>query len=71
MQPLLDSRSAARLVGVSVRTLERYRLAGTGPRFSKLGRLVRYRSSDLETWVQLNICDSTSASNPPSELLRG
>ena len=39
MDTLLDQKTAAKLLGLSVRTLERHRVAGTGPRFARLGLL--------------------------------
>jgi hypothetical protein len=45
---------------LSVRTLERHRVAGTGPRRARLGRLVRYRQCDLTEWIENNLRDSTS-----------
>jgi hypothetical protein len=47
-------------LGLSVRTLERHRLAGTGPRYVRLGRLVRYRPQDLAEFVDRNLRGSTS-----------
>jgi excisionase family DNA binding protein len=44
---------AARL-GVSRSTLQSWRYAGRGPRFIKLGRLVRYRSTDVDAYLQAN-----------------
>jgi predicted DNA-binding transcriptional regulator AlpA len=35
----------------SRRTLERMRNAGTGPRFSKVGKTVLYRECDVEEWL--------------------
>jgi predicted DNA-binding transcriptional regulator AlpA len=32
-------------------TWQKARLTGTGPRFVRLGRLVRYRASDVEAWL--------------------
>ena len=43
-----------------MRTLERHRVAGTGPRFCRLGRLVRYRECDLDDWVSRSLRTSTS-----------
>jgi predicted DNA-binding transcriptional regulator AlpA len=60
MDSLLNQKQAARLLGLSVRTLERHRVAGTGPRWARLGRLVRYRQSDLTAWVESNLRASTS-----------
>jgi predicted DNA-binding transcriptional regulator AlpA len=58
---LLDQREAARLLRLSERTLERLRLIGGGPLYIKCGRCVRYRESDLESWIQQRIVSSTSA----------
>ena len=60
MDRLLDQRAAAEILGISVLTLERHRIAGTGPRFCRLGRLVRYRECDLEDWVSRSLRSSTS-----------
>jgi predicted DNA-binding transcriptional regulator AlpA len=60
MESLLNQKQAARVLGISVRTLERHRVAGTGPRWARLGRLVRYRQSDLTAWVDGNLRSSTS-----------
>jgi excisionase family DNA binding protein len=68
MDSLLDQKTAAKLLGVSVRTLERHRITGTGPRFARLGRLIRYRRSDLDDWVQASL--RTSTSHPPQNLHR-
>lgn len=60
MDTLLDQKTAAKLLGLSVRTLERHRVAGTGPRFARLGRLVRYRENDLIEWIDSNLRNSTA-----------
>ena len=60
MDSLLNQKQAAHVLGLSVRTLERHRVAGTGPRWARLGRLVRYRQSDLTAWVDSNLRLSTS-----------
>lgn len=60
MEILLHQKEAAHILGLSVRTLERHRLAGTGPRYVRLGRLVRYRPQDLVEFVDRNLCRSTS-----------
>jgi len=51
---------AARFVGLSIRTLEKHRIYGTGPRYSKLGGRVVYRLEDLQTWVERGAKVSTS-----------
>jgi predicted DNA-binding transcriptional regulator AlpA len=57
---VVNQKEAATLLGVSTRTLERHRVTGTGPRFTKLGRLVRYRQQDLADFVDRNLHTSTS-----------
>jgi predicted DNA-binding transcriptional regulator AlpA len=49
---LLSQRQVALRLGVSARTLEGWRARGVGPPFLRLSaRAVRYRSSDLEQWL--------------------
>jgi len=52
--------AAARFVGLSIRTLEKHRIYGTGPRYSKLGGRVVYRVEDLQAWVESGLKASTS-----------
>jgi DNA-binding transcriptional MerR regulator len=61
---LLSQGEAATLLGLSPRTLERYRCTGFGPSFIKAGRRVLYRQSDLEDWIAARRCQSTSQSYP-------
>ena len=56
----LRTPEAARFLGLSGRTLEKHRIYGTGPRYSKLGGRVVYRLDDLQTWVELGAKVSTS-----------
>jgi predicted DNA-binding transcriptional regulator AlpA len=58
LEELLCRKRAARLLGLSVRTLERYRVSGAGPRFCRIGRLVRYRQCDIEAWIAQSLCAS-------------
>lgn len=57
---LLTPRQAARLLALSTSWLAKLRLFGGGPAFLKLGRLVRYRPSDLSRWAESNLRRSTS-----------
>ncbi|MBB2157936.1 helix-turn-helix domain-containing protein [Gluconacetobacter diazotrophicus] len=54
------THEAARLLGISARTLEKYRCHGTGPTFRKLGGRVVYAIGDLEAWADNAACSSTS-----------
>ena len=60
MEDLLSQKHAAQKLKLSMRTLERHRVAGTGPRYAKLGRVVRYDPIALEEWVSSNTRASTS-----------
>lgn len=57
---LLIAAEAAELLRLSQRTLERHRTAGTGPRFVRLGRAIRYRRGDLIDFVERCAHQSTS-----------
>jgi len=62
---LITTRDAAVHLGFSVKTLERYRASGAGPRYIKLGSgrsgRVRYRRVDLEAWIAKHRRASTGA----------
>jgi len=48
---LLSNREAAEFLGLSEDTLPRWRWSGIGPVYLKVGRTVKYRLSDLETFL--------------------
>ena len=56
----LTQAEAADHLRISPRTLERYRVAGNGPRFVKAGRRVIYRRGDLEAWTEAHTFTSTT-----------
>ena len=56
----LDTREAAAWLGLSPKTLERYRVSGEGPDFQKFGSRVRYLLTDLEKWASTRRWTSTS-----------
>lgn len=58
---LLTEAGAADMLGVSIRTLQSWRLTGDGPRYIKMGKSVRYRPVDLDVWVETKLTTSTSA----------
>ncbi len=58
--PTVPTAAAARLLGFKPNTLEKMRIAGTGPRYLKLGRAVRYRVADLEEYMNARSVQSTS-----------
>lgn len=48
---LFSQERVAAIRDCSLATLERDRWAGTGVPFIKMGRLVRYRKSDIQAWL--------------------
>ena len=59
---MVDVKGVAKRVGLSESTLNKMRVYGGGPRFSKLGsRSVRYCLADLDAWIAANRRASTSA----------
>jgi predicted DNA-binding transcriptional regulator AlpA len=57
---LLSNDEAATFLGLSPKTLPKWRVSGTGPKFVRLGRRVMYRPSDLEDWISGRIRTSTT-----------
>nr|WP_166181000.1 helix-turn-helix domain-containing protein [Altererythrobacter segetis] len=48
----LNEVAAADLLGVSPKTLSRWRWAGKGPDYYKFGGAVRYKTDDLEAFAE-------------------
>lgn len=63
--PYLSTRQAAALLGLSPRTLERYRVTGGGPPFLTYCNRVHYLRADLDAWAlagrRLSTSDDGSA----------
>lgn len=51
-QLLLTEAEASHLLHLSVRTLQAWRGQGRGPCFVRAGRAVRYRATDLVSWIK-------------------
>jgi predicted DNA-binding transcriptional regulator AlpA len=49
---LVDTREAATFVGCTRAALALWRKQRRGPSYVRVGRLVRYRPADLNSWVQ-------------------
>jgi len=50
--PLNLPPDAAEYLRIKVPTLEKWRLKGSGPAYIKVGRLIRYRQSALDDWLE-------------------
>jgi Helix-turn-helix domain len=52
---LLTEVEAAKILRLSTRTLQAWRIKAVGPPFVRAGRAVRYRRPDISAWVDANI----------------
>ena len=52
LEELMDEYQVAKVVGLSVASVRRWRLMRTGPRFIKIGASVRYRPQDIAAWLE-------------------
>jgi excisionase family DNA binding protein len=57
----MTAREAAAFLKSSPSTLAKLRLAGGGPAFCRIGRAIRYRRADLESWMGQSVRKSTSS----------
>lgn len=64
----LHTAEAARTLGLSKRTLEKWRCVGGGPVFFKFGRVCLYKPGDLIAWAETRRRISTS--DPGANLTR-
>ena len=61
MQYLKEAEAAER-IGVSARTLHRWRKIGVGPAFTRMGpRFIAYRDVDLDTYAASRVFQSRAA----------
>lgn len=56
----IDTDAAAEYCGISRSFLEKRRLAGNGPPFTKIGRRVVYSRALLDEWLSKQVRNSTS-----------
>jgi len=52
LEALLTEQDVARLLHRKLRTIQKDRLLGRGPRYLKIGRSVRYRPTDIAAFLQ-------------------
>ncbi len=58
---LLNQKQAAKFLGLSHRTLERWRCTGGGPPFIRVSnRAIRYAPDDLHEWLENRKRENTS-----------
>ena len=64
---LLSDKDLERITGRSRSSWQKDRLTGGGIPFIRVGRLVRYRLSDVEEWLRSRTLRSTSDSGSPEK----
>lgn len=62
---IINAAQAAERLSLSISTLAKMRLSGSGPAYAKLGRRVVYRIEDLDAWVEGNRYKSTAEYTRP------
>ena len=62
--PLLNEHEVASRLGLSVKTLRRWRWAGQGPAFHEIGTAVRYDPAEITAFVEAGRRTSTSDTGP-------
>lgn len=48
---LLNEHDVARITGMSVASVRRWRLLRQGPKYLKIGASVRYKPEDISAWL--------------------
>ena len=56
---LITPEELAEAIGIPMKRLYTWRLKGVGPTYVKVGHNLRYRSSDIEDWLDANTSVST------------
>jgi phage terminase Nu1 subunit (DNA packaging protein) len=57
---LVNERRAAEILGLQMRTLQKWRVSGQGVCFVKIGRAVRYSLDDLDAFIAKSTVQSTT-----------
>jgi predicted DNA-binding transcriptional regulator AlpA len=60
----LSRRELADRYGLPVKTLAQWASRGTGPRYARMGRHVRYRLSDVIDWETARLDDRRNPAQP-------
>jgi predicted DNA-binding transcriptional regulator AlpA len=52
IEELMNEHDIARITGLSVASVRRWRLLRQGPRYVKIGAAVRYKIEDVQAWLK-------------------
>ena len=59
IEELYTTKQVAKVLGFAPKTLSNQRILGTGLPFIKIGNAVRYKKSDIESFIEENTHDHT------------
>ena len=51
IQSLLTEGEVSKFINVCLTTLWRWRRDGIGPKYQRIGRMIRYRQEDVQAWI--------------------
>lgn len=54
-EPLMDARKVAKLLGISLRTLDALAARGEAPAFIRIGHARRWRMAEINTWIEARL----------------
>ena len=52
LETLLNEHDVARVTGLSVASVRRWRVLRQGPKYLKIGAAVRYKPEDISSWIE-------------------
>ena len=62
---LIDTKTAANILGISRSTLENMRYAGNGPAHIEIGRSVKYRPEAIDEFIDRNTVPPKTSDEEP------
>ncbi len=65
LDDMLYEQEVASKLAISVRTLQAWRAKGKGPKFTKLGRAIRYSYRHVVEWIDANTRVTTGPTPNP------
>src|ERR1035441_1305192 len=66
LQSLLNEFDVARITGLSVASVRRWRLLRQGPKYLKIGAAVRYEPKDISAWLASRSAGASHAPDAPT-----
>jgi len=60
LRPLLSAKHVSSILCVTIGTLAKWRVFGSGPKFIRINRRIAYDPKDIEDWLDARRVSSTS-----------